>query len=127
LDLKGSHAATIFDLLRPAKFVLLTLDPAPPAPVAPVPPGAPVAPVPAGAPVAPVPAGAPDAPVPAGAPDASVPVGYADRLDVVTAELAEDHPAWTGLRSVLIRPDGYVAWATSATDPPPLTTWLGTP
>ncbi|HEU5390861.1 MAG TPA: FAD-dependent monooxygenase [Streptosporangiaceae bacterium] len=89
LDLKGAPAATIFALLRPAKFVLLTLHPtAPPAPV---------------------------------------PVGYADRLDVVTAELAEDHSTWTGLRSVLIRPDGYVAWATSATDPPPLTPWLGTP
>ena len=87
LDLKGGPAATIFALLRPAKFVLLILHPtAPPAPV---------------------------------------PVGYADRLDVVTAEPAEDHPTWTGLRSVLIRPDGYVAWATPATDPPPLTTWLG--
>jgi 2-polyprenyl-6-methoxyphenol hydroxylase-like FAD-dependent oxidoreductase len=52
---------------------------------------------------------------------------YADRLEVVTAELAEDHPAWTGLRSVLIRPDGYIAWATPATDPPPFTTWLGPP
>src|SRR5690242_5663923 len=89
LDLKGAPAATIFALLRPAKFVLLILHPtAPPAPV---------------------------------------PVGYADRLDVVTAEPAEDHPTWTGLRSVLIRPDGYVAWATPATDPPPLTTWLGIP
>jgi 2-polyprenyl-6-methoxyphenol hydroxylase-like FAD-dependent oxidoreductase len=56
----------------------------------------------------------------------SVPTGYADRLDVVTAELAGDHPAWSGLRSALIRPDGYLAWATPATDPPPLTTWLGT-
>jgi 2-polyprenyl-6-methoxyphenol hydroxylase-like FAD-dependent oxidoreductase len=54
-----------------------------------------------------------------------VPAGYQDRLTVVTAELAEDHPAWNGLRAVLIRPDGYLAWATSATDPPPLATWLG--
>jgi 2-polyprenyl-6-methoxyphenol hydroxylase-like FAD-dependent oxidoreductase len=58
---------------------------------------------------------------------APVPAGYADRLNVVTAELAEDHPAWTGLRSVLIRPDGYVAWATPAADPPPLASWLGPP
>jgi 2-polyprenyl-6-methoxyphenol hydroxylase-like FAD-dependent oxidoreductase len=60
-------------------------------------------------------------------PAASVPAGYEDRLDVVTAELAEDHPAWTGLRAVLIRPDGYLAWATPTTDPPPLATWLGAP
>jgi hypothetical protein len=63
---------------------------------------------------------------PGSAPAASALAGYADRLDVVTAELAEDHPTWSGLRSVLIRPDGYVAWATSATDPPLLTPWLGT-
>jgi hypothetical protein len=61
------------------------------------------------------------------APAASIPAGYADRLTVVTAELAEDHPAWTGLRAVLIRPDGYLAWATRAADPPPLATWLGAP
>jgi 2-polyprenyl-6-methoxyphenol hydroxylase-like FAD-dependent oxidoreductase len=61
------------------------------------------------------------------APPAAVPAGYADRLNVVTAELAEDHPAWTGLRSALIRPDGYVAWATRTDRPPPLTTWLGIP
>ena len=45
----------------------------------------------------------------------------------MTAELAEDHPAWTGLRSVLIRPDGYVAWSTRTDAAPPLTTWLGLP
>jgi hypothetical protein len=45
----------------------------------------------------------------------------------VTAELAEDHLAWASLRTVLIRPDGYVAWATPASDPPPLAAWLGTP
>jgi hypothetical protein len=60
-------------------------------------------------------------------PAAPIPAGYADRLNVVTAELAEDHPAWTGLRSALIRPDGYLAWATHAADPPPLATWLGHP
>jgi hypothetical protein len=89
LELKNGPATTIFALLRPARFVLLHLDPA--------------------------------------AAAAPVPVGYADRLNVVTAELAEDHPTWSALRSVLIRPDGYLAWATPATDPPPLTTWLGHP
>ena len=33
----------------------------------------------------------------------------ADRPDVVTAELATDYPEWTGVRSVLIRPDGHIA------------------
>ena len=28
---------------------------------------------------------------------------------------------------MLIRPDGYLAWATRADDPPPLATWLGHP
>jgi 2-polyprenyl-6-methoxyphenol hydroxylase-like FAD-dependent oxidoreductase len=55
----------------------------------------------------------------------SVPAGYTDRLNVVTAELAEDHPAWAGLRSALIRPDGYLAWATRTDATPPLATWLG--
>jgi hypothetical protein len=67
------------------------------------------------------------APVTPTASAASIPAGYQDRLTVVTAELAEDHPAWTGLRAVLIRPDGYLAWATPTTDPPPLATWLGPP
>jgi hypothetical protein len=26
---------------------------------------------------------------------------------------------------MLIRPDGYIAWATAADDPPPLAHWLG--
>jgi len=26
---------------------------------------------------------------------------------------------------MLIRPDGYIAWATSADDTPPLASWLG--
>ena len=114
LALKNAPAPTLFALLRPARFVLLTLNPT-----------TPLAPPPA----SPTPAtSAPAAPPPAfSAPATSVPAGYADRLDVVTAELAEDHPAWSGLRTVLIRPDGYVAWATPATNPPPLATWLGTP
>ncbi|MBV9857175.1 MAG: FAD-dependent monooxygenase [Streptosporangiaceae bacterium] len=83
LDLRGAPAATIFGLLHPAKFVLLSLG------------------------------------------SAIAPAGFADRLDVVTAELAGDHPEWAGVRAMLIRPDGYIAWATQADDPPPLGTWLG--
>jgi 2-polyprenyl-6-methoxyphenol hydroxylase-like FAD-dependent oxidoreductase len=55
------------------------------------------------------------------------PAGYDGRLDVVTAELAADDPGWAGLRAMLIRPDGYLAWATRASDPPPLAAWLGRP
>ena len=57
-------------------------------------------------------------PAPAGRPDG---LGTnwpdADRLTVVTAELATDYPEWTGVRSVLIRPDGHVAQTTSAEEP----------
>jgi hypothetical protein len=53
--------------------------------------------------------------------------GYADRLDLVTANLAAHHPGWSDVRALLIRPDGYLAWATTANDPPPLDTWLGRP
>jgi bifunctional hydroxylase/dehydrase len=56
---------------------------------------------------------------------AVVPAGFTDRLDVVTARLAGDHPEWAGVRTLLIRPDGYTAWATKADDAPPLATWLG--
>ena len=55
------------------------------------------------------------------------PSGYADRLDVVTATLAAHHPDWSDVRAMLIRPDGYLAWATTADDAPPLDTWLGRP
>jgi hypothetical protein len=58
---------------------------------------------------------------------ASIPDAYADRLDTVTAKLAGGHPEFAGLRALLIRPDGYVAWATTADDPPPLARWLGPP
>ena len=51
--------------------------------------------------------------------------GFADRLDVVAAELATDRPEWAGIRALLIRPDGYVAWASQDDDVPPLATWLG--
>jgi 2-polyprenyl-6-methoxyphenol hydroxylase-like FAD-dependent oxidoreductase len=57
----------------------------------------------------------------------AVPPGYADRLDLVTATLAAHHPDWSDLRALLIRPDGYLAWAATADDPPPLDTWLGQP
>ena len=51
--------------------------------------------------------------------------GFADRLDTVTAEPAGDAGEWAGIRATLIRPDGYIAWATSADDAPPLGSWLG--
>ena len=91
LDLRGAGqhgapAATIFGLLHPAKFVLLSLGPA-----------------------------------------TAAPAGFEDRLDVVTAELAGHYPEWAGARALLIRPDGYLAWATRADDTPPLATWLGHP
>ena len=43
----------------------------------------------------------------------------------MTADLAGDYPGWAGVRALLIRPDGYLAWATQADDAPPLATWLG--
>ncbi len=55
----------------------------------------------------------------------AVPAGYPDRLDTVAAELAGDPGDFAAVRAMLIRPDGYIAWATAADDPPPLTTWLG--
>jgi 2-polyprenyl-6-methoxyphenol hydroxylase-like FAD-dependent oxidoreductase len=84
LDLRDAPAARIFGLLNSAKFVLLTLGPAP-----------------------------------------AAPDGFADRLDGVTAELAGDHPEWAAVRAVLIRPDGYIAWAAQADETPPLAPWLG--
>ena len=53
---------------------------------------------------------------------------YSGRLAVVAGELAEARPDWAGLRALLIRPDGYVAWALHESDSPaeaPLSTWLG--
>jgi 2-polyprenyl-6-methoxyphenol hydroxylase-like FAD-dependent oxidoreductase len=53
--------------------------------------------------------------------------GYEDRLDVVSATLSG---AWSDTASVLIRPDGYVAWSlnqSEALSPPPLEHWLGPP
>jgi len=51
--------------------------------------------------------------------------GFPDRLDTVTAELAGDNPDWACIRAMLIRPDGYIAWATAADDAPPLARWFG--
>lgn len=56
--------------------------------------------------------------------------GYHDRLDVVTAELADERPGWADVRALLIRPDGHVAWALRGGDlpaSPPLASWLGDP
>jgi hypothetical protein len=48
----------------------------------------------------------------------------AGHVDIVTAELAGDYPEWTGVRSMLIRPDGHIAWTSGPDDPPP-PDWLG--
>jgi len=93
LDLRGGsgfRSATLFGLLPPARFVLLSLGSATAVPT-----------------------------LEAGA------AGFADRLDTVTAELAGDTVEWAGVRALLIRPDGYIAWATAADDAPPLDRWLG--
>jgi 2-polyprenyl-6-methoxyphenol hydroxylase-like FAD-dependent oxidoreductase len=56
---------------------------------------------------------------------ADAPAGFEGRLDVVSATLAGSHPDWGNVRAMLIRPDGYLAWATTAADAPPLDAWLG--
>jgi 2-polyprenyl-6-methoxyphenol hydroxylase-like FAD-dependent oxidoreductase len=54
--------------------------------------------------------------------------GWADRVDIITAHCAEPPAA-----ALLIRPDGYLAWAGTTTDRGPqgpqqaLTTWFGPP
>lgn len=45
-------------------------------------------------------------------------------LDIVTVELAGDRPEWAGVRSMLIRPDGHIAWTSGADNAPPAN-WLG--
>ncbi|HEX3958348.1 MAG TPA: FAD-dependent monooxygenase [Trebonia sp.] len=56
------------------------------------------------------------------------PAGFAGRLDTVTAQPVTAPPDWDGVRAVLIRPDGYIAWASrTAATTPPLATWLGAP
>jgi hypothetical protein len=106
LDLRNGPSATLFGLLPPARFVLLNLESA-----APAAPGAPALPGVLATPAS---------------PDTSAAsVGFADRLDTVTAMLARDDPDFAGIRALLIRPDGYIAWATAADDEPPLDSWLG--
>jgi 2-polyprenyl-6-methoxyphenol hydroxylase-like FAD-dependent oxidoreductase len=62
-------------------------------------------------------------------PDSGDSLRYPDRLAVAVGELADGHhPEWAGLRGLLIRPDGYVAWALGESEPPadpPLAAWLG--
>jgi 2-polyprenyl-6-methoxyphenol hydroxylase-like FAD-dependent oxidoreductase len=101
---------TIFGLLHPATFVLLNLRSTA---AAPLPPGQALPPGPAR------PAG------PALPSGPAQPAGFAARLLTVTAEPAGDTGEWAGIRAMLIRPDGYIAWATYADDAPPLATWLG--
>ena len=106
LYLRNGPSATLFGLLPPARFVLLNLESA-----APAAPGAPALPGVLATPAS---------------PDTSAAsVGFADRLDTVTAMLARDDPDFAGIRALLIRPDGYIAWTTAADDEPPLDSWLG--
>jgi 2-polyprenyl-6-methoxyphenol hydroxylase-like FAD-dependent oxidoreductase len=54
----------------------------------------------------------------------------ADRLDVAVGRLADERPEWASVKAVLIRPDGYVAWAADQLDDggehvrSPLARWL---
>jgi 2-polyprenyl-6-methoxyphenol hydroxylase-like FAD-dependent oxidoreductase len=109
LVLDGAPAASVFGLLAGAKFVLLDL---------------------AGGPGGP---GRPGRPADgtAGGKEASgwaaAAGGYGDRVEIVTAALAEDREDWADVRTALIRPDGYVAWSRSEGEPsaePPLAHWL---
>jgi hypothetical protein len=43
--------------------------------------------------------------------DPVAPAGFAGRLGTATAELVAAPPEWAGVRTVLIRPDGYIAFA----------------
>jgi hypothetical protein len=71
-------------------------------------------------------------------PGQEVLAGYRDRLIVVDAELAGAGPGWAGVRALLIRPDGHLAWVLRDSDggddgdgdgraaaEPPLAVWLG--
>jgi len=53
---------------------------------------------------------------------------YAGRLTVAAGGLADGRRDWAGPHALLIRPDGYVAWAPDEAEPvaaPPLSAWLG--
>ncbi len=68
---------------------------------------------------------------------AEVADGWRDRVDVVAAQpRAAGRPAPAPVTALLVRPDGYVAWAAGPTDPADtvhsglraaLTTWFGSP
>ncbi|MEW2517881.1 FAD-dependent monooxygenase [Actinacidiphila alni] len=55
--------------------------------------------------------------------------GWADRIDVVPARIAAPGSPLDGQKTVLLRPDGHIAWATPrALDPvPALRRWYGEP
>lgn len=106
LELRGAPAGSVFGLLRAAKFVLLVFSRGASAGAA--------------------------GPASQTWPSQDVLAGYHDRLCVVTAELADDHPEWADVRALLIRPDGHLAWVLRSGDPqtaaePPLARWLGDP
>ena len=53
---------------------------------------------------------------------------YSGRLTVAVGELADGRPDWASPQALLIRPDGYVAWAPDESESPadpPLGAWLG--
>jgi FADH2 O2-dependent halogenase len=58
---------------------------------------------------------------------ATAAAGWADRVDVVSARAAAPGTLLDGQRTVLLRPDGHIAWAAArATDPAPaLRRWYG--
>ncbi|PRW64203.1 FAD-dependent monooxygenase [Actinopolyspora mortivallis] len=54
--------------------------------------------------------------------------GWEDRVDIITAPLAEETGELAGTAAVLVRPDGYVAWAAPGSDhdlPMALERWFG--
>ena len=56
------------------------------------------------------------------------PQKYSGRLTVAACELADGRPDWASPHALLIRPDGYVAWApheSGSPADPPLGAWLG--
>ncbi|MFE5918069.1 monooxygenase [Streptomyces sp. NPDC056468] len=68
-------------------------------------------------------------------PKAAVDSGYADRVTAVSVDTYDEHAELDGVREVLVRPDGHVAWATRTGDADErgdqraraLTAWAGTP